>query len=265
MTNKILLLVVVCFIALGTTNAYAEGQEKLYTTGDELSQALIAETADGGKLTAREQTNLLRNSSQTAQKELADEAIQETGVVLEEQNISLSDESHVEKSFELDCGVTCTVNLTDEEDISLMAKFLGGLLVEEASANTTPEVLWKDYGDRKFTAWVDIAFFGGITMKEVICYSISDSGLKVTSHEALNNPPWGFYRIHKKSSICEDQNAMTKGDDIHVAGKFWIYKDVEGIWLPYKIKLVRAKVKLVALDTKRHCAQLYQTCEYENL
>lgn len=265
MRKTFILLVVAIFAVTGTTAVFAESQEKRYSTGEELSQALIAETEDDGMLTVKEQSNLLANSSQLAQKELTEEAIKESAEILEAEDVSLGDRTFIKKSFDLDCGGTCTVTLSDGEDTTVLAELIGNLFFDKVYANTAPEVLWKDYGARRFTAWVDIALIGGITMKEVIHYNISDSGLKVTDHEALNDPPWGVFRIHQKTSVCEDAYAQIEGYDIHTAGKFWIYKDYQGYWTPYKIKLVRAKVQLLDLDKSGHKAQLYQTCEFNTL
>ncbi len=262
-------LIAVIISTLFSANwVYAEN-DSLFTDGQELSTALIEEKLDGGKLTASEKEYLLDNSSDEAQVELAETAISESMAVLSEENPTLENVTYLKETFNLDCGGTCTITLIDEEDLSFMDSILGALnqvFFQEVYADSVPpQVLWKAYGARQFTAWIDIAFLGGIKMTEVIHYNISDAGLTVTGHEALNDPPWGLYRIWSKSSALEDKYAEKVGYDIHAAGSFVIYKDIQGFWTPDKTKLVRAKVQLMGLDKSGKRAQVYQILEYENL
>ena len=171
MRKKVFLAMATLLIsAMMTTSAFAGVQAKdtlRISDLDELKSAIASGEVDG------------KNAETMVAKKTLDQFTEEKMILadkaLEESEISGKDmeQGRVARTVDLGDGCYVRVILTDEKESA------GEPSITPAASTPSSNTLWKDYGDRKFTATYEVALLGA-TYKMSLCnhYTLNENGAK---------------------------------------------------------------------------------------
>lgn len=174
-------------------------------TADQLKQAMKADM-DDGNLSAAEKNVLISSSTDIAVAELVEEKMEVAAALLDGMEMNADMKSLQDGSeraihqYDLGDGCTLIVELQDQAEVDKDS--MPGMLAVTANSNE----LWKDYGNRYFTATATVdCNVGSTTLSLENHYTLSSNGIDERSGKA------GGYGDNSKIMVVKGNPAITDG------------------------------------------------------
>ncbi len=216
-----IIAVVVCAtpIAFATTEATITND---ISSAEKIIDVLNEEIGQEGAISNKERKEIINSATPDAIIEYNEVVQTEVEELLENEKFALpAGKNYFSDSFILDCGAEVQIKLEDKEEKPLLQglfKKASNLLIDEVYAvsliPSSGSSMWKDYGDRYFTATMKIYGQGEISWSFENHYTISKTGL--TLRKGIHRTGYnGFIRNVETWHTAEDKYATAVGHDIH--------------------------------------------------
>lgn len=210
----------------------------------------VNEAKKDGVFTADEEKQILESTDKEVLENYIQSVIAESVEAVEKENIILNENTvAIKKEIELSDGnyvIYEGYDLPEGTRISTYAEALS------TTDHVVVRELYKDYGNRYFTASYTTGFMrGSIKLTVVHKYTIGDFGLKVRSSKCSATYKFesigGSFTINYCKPVVTDSTAKSNGDDINVEGRLNFSLSGTASKGPYN-KILDTRVKLIKLD-----------------